>query len=48
MLPSPLHGIWPKLPLTLTALYAEMKENVLLSEKEYASKPLRDHLKGTK
>jgi hypothetical protein len=29
-----------------TALYAEMKENVLSSEKEYASKPIRDYLKG--
>jgi len=29
-----------------TALYAEMKEDVLSSEREYGSKPFRDHLKG--
>lgn len=29
-----------------TALYAEMKESVLSPEKEYASKPIRDYLKG--
>ena len=28
-----------------TALYTEMKEGILANETDYASKPLRDHLK---
>ncbi len=30
----------------LLALYAEMREGLLAEETEFASKPLRDHLKG--
>lgn len=33
--------------MSSSALYAEMQENILSSEKEYGSRPLRDHLKGT-
>ena len=38
------------LPAVLTdvyaALYAEMKEGILADQTDYASQPLKDHLKG--
>lgn len=36
----------PADPLLSPALYAEMHEGLLAEETDFASKPLRDHLKG--
>lgn len=43
-IPSPVYSFGGCLT-RLIALYAEMREGLLSDEAEYASKPLRDHLK---